>query len=483
MNERLRILEDLEEKAKEIVPKDWYFIATRTNTPPLPVWLKFPFNEAISRKLYGVKLEWVAFWHEPYGEFYLKSKEFRKTIEATTKLLLSDKAKTHLNNVMVLSEKAKEKASFFLNNDLTKLSNEELQEKYDEVIKVYSFSFIHGFVTWCSKIFQGYVISILKKHLKELKKLDLDEKNAFAIMAISDKLTDYIKKEQALDELAKKPVNKKDVEKFLEDYNWVGYDYGGPAMTYEEVVEILEEREERPKPSVTKKDILDACSFTDSEKEVFEIISGLMFIKDARNNCDDFVHYSLDFFYTEVGKRFNLTRKEARFLWPKELKEMLQGKETYDKEYLQKKMEFSAAETTPKKSECNYYVGDEARKFIKKTIQIKEESSDVDELKGSTASPGKASGKVKIIRVLDDMKKFQKGDVLVTHMTSPRFMAAISKSSAIITDEGGITSHAAIVSRELGIPCIVGTKIATKVFKDGDLVEVDADKGMVRKIK
>ena len=59
----------------------------------------------------------------------------------------------------------------------------------------------------------------------------------------------------------------------------------------------------------------------------------------------------------------------------------------------------------------------------------------------------------------------------------------MKKAAAIVTDEGGITSHAAIVSRELGIPCVIGTKFATKVFKDGDLIEVDADKGIVRKIK
>jgi pyruvate,water dikinase len=65
-------------------------------------------------------------------------------------------------------------------------------------------------------------------------------------------------------------------------------------------------------------------------------------------------------------------------------------------------------------------------------------------------------------------------------MTRPEYMPAILKAAAIIADEGGITCHAAIVSRELGIPCIVGTKIATQALKDGDLVEVDADKGIVK---
>ena len=67
-------------------------------------------------------------------------------------------------------------------------------------------------------------------------------------------------------------------------------------------------------------------------------------------------------------------------------------------------------------------------------------------------------------------------------MTDPRYVPAMKKAAAIVTDEGGITCHAAIVSRELKKPCIIGTKIATKVLKDGDEVEVDAEKGVVKKI-
>ena len=67
-------------------------------------------------------------------------------------------------------------------------------------------------------------------------------------------------------------------------------------------------------------------------------------------------------------------------------------------------------------------------------------------------------------------------------MTRPDYIIGIKKAAAIVTNEGGITCHAAIVSRELGIPCIIGTKIATEVFKDGDLVEVNANHGVVKKI-
>ncbi len=106
-----------------------------------------------------------------------------------------------------------------------------------------------------------------------------------------------------------------------------------------------------------------------------------------------------------------------------------------------------------------------------------------DILKGQPAFIGKASGIVKIVRRKDEIDKVGDGDILVSLMTTPDFIPAMKKAAAFVTDEGGITCHAAIIARELGKPCIIGTKVATKVLKDGDMVEVDAEKGMVKIIK
>ena len=108
-----------------------------------------------------------------------------------------------------------------------------------------------------------------------------------------------------------------------------------------------------------------------------------------------------------------------------------------------------------------------------------------EKIEGIVASKGKITvvkGKVKI--VLDPFKRgnFQKGDILVAPMTTPEYVFLMKHASAIVTDAGGLTSHAAIVSRELNIPCIVGTRVATQVLKDGDRIEVDANKGIVRKL-
>lgn len=100
-------------------------------------------------------------------------------------------------------------------------------------------------------------------------------------------------------------------------------------------------------------------------------------------------------------------------------------------------------------------------------------------LEGISASPGKAKGKVRIILEPSEIGKMRKGDILVTRMTNPLFVPAMEKAAAIITDEGGITCHAAIVSRELGIPCVVATKRATKVLKDGMEITVDGSEGKI----
>jgi pyruvate,water dikinase len=119
---------------------------------------------------------------------------------------------------------------------------------------------------------------------------------------------------------------------------------------------------------------------------------------------------------------------------------------------------------------------------IKKTAkEIKEgvKVSDIPILTGAGASPGIGTGSVKVLKSPKEINKVTSGDVLIAPMTSPDYVPAMKKASAIVTDEGGQTSHAAIVSRELGIPCVVGSKEATKILKDGDVVTVDGGKGEV----
>lgn len=120
--------------------------------------------------------------------------------------------------------------------------------------------------------------------------------------------------------------------------------------------------------------------------------------------------------------------------------------------------------------------------WFKKKVEEKEISLK-NYFTGKIACRGIRKGIIKIIYTKIDLSKVKRGDILVTEATVPDYDPVMQKVGAIVTDLGGLTSHAAIVSRELGIPCIVGTKVATKVLKDGDLVEVDANKGLVKILK
>lgn len=112
-----------------------------------------------------------------------------------------------------------------------------------------------------------------------------------------------------------------------------------------------------------------------------------------------------------------------------------------------------------------------------------EASTDAALIKGTVASTGPVlRGRVQIVMNSYDAATFKAGGILVTPMTSPEYLSAMKASLGIITDEGGLTCHAAITARELGVPCIIGTKVATKMLKDGDVVEMNATDGTIRKL-
>jgi phosphoenolpyruvate synthase/pyruvate phosphate dikinase len=180
---------------------------------------------------------------------------------------------------------------------------------------------------------------------------------------------------------------------------------------------------------------------------------------------------------TEIAKRLKLTRYQVQFMLINEIKQALLTNKNYKKLLITR---FKECVLYTEKDFETVYVGKIAKK-ITKTFK-KFVNTDIKEITGQTAQPGFAKGLVKKIFRAKDMGKMNKGDILVSVATDPDIVPAMKKARAIVTEQGGITSHAAIVSRELGIPCVIGTKIATKVLKDGDLVEVDATKGIVKKL-
>ena len=193
-----------------------------------------------------------------------------------------------------------------------------------------------------------------------------------------------------------------------------------------------------------------------------------------------FTHYA-SILLEIIGQRTKYSLDGMKYLPSREVMDLLQGKNTFSAEDLEKRKKLSLI--YQKNNFYEIYFGPEAGKAIKRIFANDKKQGEINDFRGLSAAMGKARGRVKIVKSVKEVGKVKKGDMLVAVMTRPDYIVGIKNAGALVTDEGGITCHAAIVARELGIPCIIGTKIATQVLKDGDLVEVDASHGWVRKIK
>lgn len=203
------------------------------------------------------------------------------------------------------------------------------------------------------------------------------------------------------------------------------------------------------------------------------------------------INYRLDIFsiadfYTrsllnEISKRIKLSYQDLIFLTYQEISKFLKAGRKINLHAFHERKKGYGLFKIHKKS--RWYFGKEFKMLLRQETKKESVLPFLAEIKGNGVSLGKAKGKVKLVLKEKDINKFHNGDILITTMTTPDLILAVQKSNGIVTDEGGILCHAAIVSRELGIPCIINTKVATKVLKDGDLIEVDANVGIVKILK
>jgi phosphohistidine swiveling domain-containing protein len=202
---------------------------------------------------------------------------------------------------------------------------------------------------------------------------------------------------------------------------------------------------------------------------------------DERKKFALFGNWLMEQYAKEAAQRLNKPIWQVRHMLPEELTSILRGQKTITVKELSQRRTFCVFVETKsgKKPREQIFYGQRAKKLWPKIFSKQSQGT----IKGQVTSAPvkKIAGKVCII--LDvHQKRFKRGSILVTTMTRPEFVPLIHQAKAIITDEGGLTCHAAIISRELGIPCLVGTKVASKVLKDGDIIEIDAEQGVVRKI-
>ncbi|MBI4453055.1 hypothetical protein HY636_00255 [Candidatus Woesearchaeota archaeon] len=243
------------------------------------------------------------------------------------------------------------------------------------------------------------------------------------------------------------------------------------AEELKEHIKDIETNREKEHKKLQKK-----YSIPESLMNVFYFFSQLLKLRDLRKGQTLMTNYLYDLFFLRVAEIFSLNFEDLRVILAEEITKDVTAEDIKKKINARKQIIVEAVWNKG----IIHYSGKEGIKIydeINKTFIYKG-----DIIKGTPAFTGKVKGLIRVIMGEAHFSKFNAGEILVASMTRPEYVPLMKKAIAIITDEGGITSHAAIISRELGIPCIVGTKIATKVLKDGDVVEVNANHGVVRKV-
>ncbi|MDP3244558.1 MAG: PEP-utilizing enzyme [bacterium] len=364
--------------------------------------------------------------------------------------------------------------------NLKKLSNEQLLSLWSEFHKLYIEFWVPATVPELGNYgADGFFEEKLKKYVK----------NEMAVSEITEALTVPMKssfyQEEEID-LAKA----KDLFKHQQKYFWLKNSYFKtqvlpvkffvkrkkdlPKNLSAEIFKKLKQAGRRKRAIKNKYRL---------PKEIMEIATGISNGISWQDERKKYIFIALHYqalMLKEAARRCDYNYDEMLNTWFWEVAEILKGKD-YRQELRRRRhggfgVYFYKSFKNLLPSEVKKYW----EVFGEEKVNLK-----FSEIKGLVVSQGqgkKVRGKARIILDPAKVASFHKGEILIAPMTSPDYIFVIKKAAAIITDAGGLTSHAAIVSRELGIPCIVGAKIATKVLKDGDVVEVDAEKGIVRKI-
>ncbi len=300
-------------------------------------------------------------------------------------------------------------------------------------------------------------------------------------------------------EICLKIGNKKDptklIERYLREFFWMSSNFYRPVHLTDELLKSRADRELAKKGileiekeltglknsfeniHVQKLDIISRYSFTEEDIADIKFAEKVILWVDRRK-----IGMMKDFYYIlsileDVSLKNNIDYDDLSFYTIDELSALLQGGDKVDSAEIGKRAA-GVFITWEKGRPCQMLYGGEAKSLFEFATRYSHQG----DIKGFVASTGgkkSVSGRARIV-VRPEHEQFEDGEILVTSMTRVEFLPLMRKAKAIITDEGGIACHAAIVSRELGIPAIIGTKVGTKLLKSGDIVEMDLEGGIVK---
>ena len=456
------------------------------------------------------------------GTYYIES-ELSALMHAVKELIITnpDKVEKNHKDTYRINDEHFEFAKQALKVDMGKLSDKELGLLFKKImrnqIKAHSNSIL---TTWSldseGQIFSSYLIDKTKWYVKKAN-LDIDPSEAFSVLTtlpknslqldedlealkiIRSMTPTDIKIMNELQDFSEMPeaLSRQTKEKILAHcrrWRWVPFTYLGPAYELDYYLQVISglvkektdvdnkirDIETRPQSVKEKREeLFRKLDINGNERKVYDIAADISYLKGYRKEVMYHGFYVYSFIFKEMAKRLGCSLMDMHLISYKELEGRFIDGTKIEKAMIEARKNISVMHYKDGKSRI--MIGQEAKDFLAKQ-KFKSETVDVnvDQLKGTTACNGSATGKVKIINSPEEMGKMEQDDIMVSHTTFPALVPAMKKAAAILTEDGGITCHAAIVSREMNTPCITGIKTLTRVLKDGDIVEVDASNGIVK---
>ena len=406
-----------------------------------------------------------------------------------------------------LVEEIKDYLKYLKNKNLETLSFNELYEEMEMFNNLYIKSFIPGMTRP-----EDYLIYRLEK---ELINENFSEKDIEIIFSKISTCPNYFQlsySEEPLDllKLALKIKNGKNVEELIDEhvqqYSWIRgpVEFEDTAFTKEDYLlrldnlinDDIEEKIEninnvRKNNDIEYEKILEQYNFTHRAKKLITAIRNFIFLRTYTTEYSDHLFYvGRHTIFEEISNRTRIENKNLIMLDDKEILDILKNQGIISREIK------NVLENRKKGFAMIWINGNVQTVFGNESLQLQDEiakayktSSDEEEksnskiISGSIANRGKVKGIARVLTKYQDIYRVEKGDIIVATMTTPDYVSAMEKASGFITDEGGITCHAAILSREFNVPCIVGTINGTKEIQDGQMIELDAYNGKVYILK
>lgn len=469
---------------------------------------------------------YISYFKDNNCLMYFKRSEFDAEADFLANKMIKkpDWALKVLGQVKKWSDKWIESAKKIEGATLSDLSDKELIKLYASCVKWQRLQ--HGIgcsVSWLADAdgerVAKAIYKVVEAKLNEINS-ELEPAIAFSIVSTPSESSFASLEEKEFLNLAQKFWSKDEVKKILSEeaqveklkeshpeeykllydhykkWRWLPYGYRGPSYPFNYFVDrmtslfkegkspalILKEQLKKDREfSKKQRSILELLDLDKNEEKLIELAQQIIFIKEYRKSALYYGVYCYELLFKEMGKRRGLSLDQMWAMNTWEVVPLFQSKNPPREELAAR----AGAEAITFVDRKNYliFTGSQAREMYKRVPKenlIPDE--EISEISGMCACPGEAKGEVKIIEVPSDIPKMNQGDILVSETTYPSLVPAMKKAGAIVTNAGGLTCHAAIVSRELRIPCVVGTKIANKIFKDGDRVEVNATKGIIRRV-